>query len=206
MDNSYLFYRIIKRGMDLVLSVILIFFSLPFVFIVVLLLKLTSNGSVIFKQERVGLEGKRFVLYKFRSMVSGAEQERRELFERNMMLGPAFKIQNDPRITLIGRYLRGSSFDELPQLWNVLKGEMSLVGPRPPLPEEASQYNVWHRQRLTVKPGLTCIWQIRGRSRIASFEEWLRLDIEYIQNRSLWLDLLIILKTIPVVMLRVGAW
>ncbi len=194
-----------KKMIDITGSVVLAFLNLPLLLLCALIIKATSPGPVIFKQERAGLNGKKFTLYKFRSMISGAEQKRQELIDHNIMAGPAFKMENDPRITPFGRFLRRSSLDEFPQLLNVIKGRMSLVGPRPPLPEEVARYTDREMRRLSVKPGLTCLWQIEGRSNIGSFERWLELDLQYIENQSLRLDLLILIKTIPVVLFRVGA-
>lgn len=163
------------------------------------LIRLSSPGPVFFTQERCGLNGRRFQLYKFRTMVRGAEELRAGLAGNNEMDGPVFKITDDPRHTRVGKFLRKWSLDELPQLINVLRGEMSLVGPRPPIPAEVAQYRAWQRRRLSMKPGLTCIWQVSGRNNI-DFERWMRLDLEYIDNWSLLLDLKILLMTIPAVL------
>jgi len=174
--------------------------------VVALLVRATSPGPVLFRQRRSGLNGKPFTMLKFRTMVTDAEQQQAELAAFNEMDGPVFKVAADPRITPLGRWLRKFSVDELPQLWNVFKGEMSLVGPRPlPVDEIRRIHDHAHRRRLSVKPGLTCLWQISGRNQISSFKEWVRLDLEYIDNWSLWLDLKILLKTIPVVILGTGA-
>jgi lipopolysaccharide/colanic/teichoic acid biosynthesis glycosyltransferase len=174
--------------------------------LVALAIRLTSPGPVIFRQERAGLHGRPFTMLKFRTMASDAEQRQADLMELNEMKGPVFKIENDPRITPLGRFLRRTSIDEFPQLWNVLRGEMSLVGPRPlPLYEIDRIEKDAQRRRLSVKPGLTCLWQISGRNGITSFEEWVALDLKYIDNWSLWLDLKILLKTIPVVLRGSGA-
>jgi lipopolysaccharide/colanic/teichoic acid biosynthesis glycosyltransferase len=159
---------------------------------------------VFFVQNRVGMNQRQFKLYKFRSMVADAEERKSELLHLNERDGPAFKIDNDPRITPIGRFIRKTSIDELPQLFNVLSGEMSLVGPRPPLPDEVQKYEWLFRKRLSVKPGITCIWQISGRNNV-SFERWMQMDHEYIENWSIWLDLRILLKTIPAVLFSRGA-
>jgi exopolysaccharide biosynthesis polyprenyl glycosylphosphotransferase len=166
-------------------------------------LKLTSPGPVLFKQKRSGLHGRLFTMYKFRSMITNAEMLKAELEVFNEMTGPVFKMRDDPRITPIGRFLRRTSIDELPQLWNVLVGDMSLVGPRPPIPTEVQHYDPWHRRRLSMKPGLTCIWQISGRNRIG-FDQWMKLDMQYIDNWSLWLDLKILARTVPVVLTGLG--
>jgi len=171
-----------------------------------IVIKLTSPGPAIFRQKRGGKNGKPFVMYKFRTMRSDAEMRRKELEPFNQMSGPVFKVENDPRITWLGRILRKTSFDELPQLFNVLKGEMSLVGPRPlPLYEVEKFQHTAQRRRLSVKPGLTCLWQVAGRNEVKDFQDWVRLDLEYIDNWSIWLDLGILLRTIPVVLLGLGA-
>ncbi len=167
----------------------------PLFLVIVAAIKLTSKGSVFFIQQRCGLYGRTFGLIKFRTMVENAEELKKELEKNNEMDGPVFKMTNDPRITPVGRFLRRTSLDELPQLFNVLKGEMSLVGPRPPLPSEVVQYEHWQRRRLSMKPGLTCIWQVSGRNNI-DFEHWMRMDLEYIDNWSLLLDIKILLKTV----------
>ena len=169
-------------------------------------IKLTSPGPVIFKQKRSGINGTPFMLYKFRTMVSNAEQFKHELAAMNEMSGPVFKVTNDPRVTPVGKFLRKYSLDELPQLWNVLRAEMSLVGPRPLPVDEVKRFeNLAHRRRLSVKPGLTCLWQVSGRNQIADFKEWVRLDLEYIDNWSLWLDLKILVRTIPAIFAGTGA-
>jgi len=173
---------------------------------VAIIIKLTSRGPVMFCQQRAGLNGSPFKMYKFRTMVTNAEQMKQELTTLNEMTGPVFKITKDPRVTPIGKWLRKSSVDEFPQLFNVLRGEMSLVGPRPLPVDEVKRFDdVAHRRRLSVKPGLTCLWQISGRNQINDFREWVRLDLQYIDNWSLWLDFKIILRTIPVVLFGRGA-
>ena len=173
---------------------------------VALLIKLTSPGPALFRQQRSGLSGAPFTLYKFRTMVTNAEQFKHELEAMNEMRGPVFKVTNDPRITPVGKWLRRYSLDELPQLFNVLRGEMSLVGPRPLPVDEVKRFNdLAHRRRLSVKPGITCLWQISGRNQITDFKEWVRLDLEYIDNWSLWLDLKILLRTVPAVFVATGA-
>jgi exopolysaccharide biosynthesis polyprenyl glycosylphosphotransferase len=169
-----------------------------------LAIRLTSPGSILFRQRRSGLHGRQFTMHKFRSMVDNAEMLRVELETFNEMTGPVFKMTGDPRVTPVGRFLRKSSIDELPQLWNVLVGDMSLVGPRPPIPSEVQQYDPWQRRRLSMKPGLTCLWQISGRNTIA-FDQWMKLDLQYIDNWSLWLDFKILTRTIPVVLSGLGA-
>jgi exopolysaccharide biosynthesis polyprenyl glycosylphosphotransferase len=174
--------------------------------IIALLIKFTSPGPVLFRQPRSGLNGKPFTIYKFRTMVTNAEQFKHELAALNEMSGPVFKVTNDPRITSVGKWLRKYSLDELPQLFNILRGEMSLVGPRPLPVDEVKRFNdLAHRRRLSVKPGLTCLWQISGRNQISDFKEWVRLDLEYIDHWSIWLDLKILLRTIPVVLIGTGA-
>jgi exopolysaccharide biosynthesis polyprenyl glycosylphosphotransferase len=169
-------------------------------------IKITSPGPVFFKQQRSGLNGAPFTLYKFRTMTSNAEQFKHELEAMNEMNGPVFKVTNDPRVTHIGKILRKYSLDELPQLVNVLRGEMSLVGPRPLPVNEVRRFNdLAHRRRLSVKPGLTCLWQISGRNQITDFKDWVRLDLEYIDHWSLWLDLEILLRTLPAVLRGTGA-
>ena len=172
---------------------------------IAILIKLTSKGPIFYKWKVVGLNKKRFTGYKFRTMVDNADQLKQELMERNEMNGVVFKIKGDPRITSIGRLLRKFSLDELPQLWSVFKGDLSCVGPRPPLASELEKFESWHRRKLSVKPGLTCLWQIRGRSKIKDFNDWVKLDLEYIDNWSLWLDFKIMMKTIPVVLMGRGA-
>ncbi|MDI3257140.1 MAG: sugar transferase [Kyrpidia sp.] len=193
-----------KRVLDIVVSSLLLVVLSPFFGVIALAVKLDSPGPVIYRSIRVGKGGRQFTLYKFRSMVQNAEELKALLLAANEMSGPAFKIKADPRITPVGRILRRTSLDELPQLFNVLKGDMSLVGPRPPLPDEVAQYEPRWRRRLSVKPGLTCLWQVGGRSEI-DFDEWMRLDMEYIDNWSFGLDLRILLKTIPAVLTGRGA-
>jgi exopolysaccharide biosynthesis polyprenyl glycosylphosphotransferase len=196
---------LMKRALDFSISLILIIISsLPF-FIIALLIKLTSPGPVFFIQERVGLNKRRFRLYKFRTMVVDAEQKLNEIEHLNEVSGPVFKITEDPRITRVGSFLRKTSIDELPQLFNVLIGDMSLVGPRPlPVRDYNGFDQDWHRRRLSVRPGITCLWQINGRCSIP-FEKWMELDMEYIDRWSLWLDFKILTKTIPAVLNCSGA-
>lgn len=198
--------RLIKQTLDLFGATILMLFFSPVLIGAAIAIKLTSPGPIFFRQERSGVNGKPFTMYKFRSMVSDAEQRKQELAALNEMSGPVFKVSNDPRVTKIGQWLRKFSIDEFPQLLNVLRGEMSLVGPRPlPVDEVARFDDLAHRRRLSVKPGLTCLWQVRGRSNLCDFREWVRLDLEYIDNWSLWLDFKILCMTVPVVMLGRGA-
>jgi lipopolysaccharide/colanic/teichoic acid biosynthesis glycosyltransferase len=168
-------------------------------------IRLQSPGPVFFRQKRVGKNGRLFILLKFRSMVQDAERKLDSLRDKNEMSGPVFKIKNDPRVTPFGRFLRRYSIDELPQLFNVLKGDMSLVGPRPPLPEEVSMYMRKQRKRLSMRPGLTCTWQVSGRNEIPDFEYWANLDLEYINTWSLWKDFKLLLRTIPAVLSGSGA-
>jgi len=196
---------LVKRLVDLSIALILIILLGPLFLIVALLIKLTSRGRIFFVQERLGLNKRRFSIYKFRTMVPEADQKRDELDEYNEIAGPVFKITDDTRITPIGKFLRKTSIDELPQLFNVLKGEMSLVGPRPlPVRDYEGFDRDWHRRRFSVRPGITCLWQINGRSSIP-FEKWMELDMQYIDKWSLWLDLEILLRTLPAVLRGSGA-
>jgi lipopolysaccharide/colanic/teichoic acid biosynthesis glycosyltransferase len=198
-------YRFAKRVLDLTLGLAGLVLLLPLLPAIVLLIKLDSPGSILFRQKRIGEKGRSFTCYKFRSMVENAEVLKPELASMNEFTGPAFKIREDPRITAIGGFLRRSSLDEVPQLWNVLRGEMSIVGPRPQIPAEVELYEPWHRGRLAVKPGITCLWQISGRSQLG-FDEWMRLDLEYVRTRSLHTDLRILVRTLPAVIARKGAY
>ena len=191
-------YSVTKRLIDIVGSLCGIILLSPLFLIVAILIKLEDpKGKVFFAQERNGKYPKTFKMYKFRSMVHNAEDLLKDLMDRNEQTGPVFKINDDPRITKVGKVIRRTSIDELPQLFNVLKGDMSLVGPRPPIPHEVDQYNSYQMQRLAVKPGLTCIWQVSGRNNIG-FDEWVEMDIEYIKTRNLWLDIKLIFKTVGV--------
>jgi exopolysaccharide biosynthesis polyprenyl glycosylphosphotransferase len=205
--------RIIKRSIDVIVSTLLLFFSIPLWIAIAIAIKLESRGPVFYRQERVGMDGHIFLLYKFRSMLYDVDRDEahRQYMERMIKnrgdcnLGtkdnPNYKFINEGRLTRVGRILRRLSIDELPQVLNVFKGEMSLVGPRPPIPYEVECYETWHRKRLDVKPGLTGMWQVSGRYRL-SFDQMVKLDIYYIENWSLWLDLKIILKTLPAVFMR----
>jgi exopolysaccharide biosynthesis polyprenyl glycosylphosphotransferase len=195
----------LKRAMDIGLIVLSAPLTVPFSLLIILLIRLDSPGAALFRQCRVGKHGQLFTCYKFRTMVADAEARRAELSALNEADGPIFKIRRDPRITRIGRFLRRSSLDELPQLWNVLRGEMSLVGPRPPLPAEVECYEPWHRRRLEVTPGITGLWQVLGRSN-TTFDEMVRLDIYYAENWSPGMDMRILLQTIPAVLLGKGAY
>jgi exopolysaccharide biosynthesis polyprenyl glycosylphosphotransferase len=195
---------LLKRMVDFAMALALLLVLSPVFLVLALLIKLTSKGPVLYRQTRCGLGGRKFTLYKFRSMQPDADLRREELEALNEVDGPVFKIKDDPRCTRVGRFMRKFSLDELPQLVNVLKGEMSLVGPRPPLPEEVEKYEPWQRRRLRMPPGLTCLWALEGRSQL-SFRRWMELDLEYIANWSFALDWKILLKTIPVVLLGRGA-
>jgi exopolysaccharide biosynthesis polyprenyl glycosylphosphotransferase len=185
-----------KRALDLGGSAFLLLLLSPLFALLAALVKLESSGDALFRQERVGLHGRTFRVVKFRSMCSGAEQQLEGVRQLNVIRGHAFKAERDPRVTRVGRFMRRTSLDELPQLWNVLRGEMSLVGPRPPLPREVAEYDVWHRRRLSMKPGMTGLWQIGARSE-AEFDRWVEKDLEYIDRWSFWLDLKIIARTVP---------
>lgn len=193
----------LKRVLDVAAAVAGLIVLSPFLLIIAVLIRLSSPGAAIFRQERCGLNGRRFTFYKFRSMVHDAEKRKAELEHLNEKT-TAFKLTNDPRVTLPGRLLRKFSIDEWPQLWNVLKGDMSLVGPRPPVPEEVERYERWQRRRLRMRPGLTCLWALEGRDAL-DFDTWMRKDLEYIDNWSLSLDLKILVKTVPQVLLGRGA-
>ena len=194
----------LKNAIDRVGGLVGTLIAIPFGIIASIAIKLEDGGPIFFKQVRSGKNGKKFTIYKFRTMVTDAEALKEKLKHRNEMSGPVFKIKNDPRITRVGSFLRKTSIDELPQFLNILKGDMSLVGPRPPLPKEVAKYDRWQRRKLAVKPGLTCLWQVNGRNQI-DFEDWMKLDLEYIDNWSLWLDTKILMKTVPVVFKGNGA-
>lgn len=200
-------YQVVKRALDIALSAFLLVMLAPVFVLITALIKLTSpHGPAFYRWKVAGTNKKPVVSYKFRTMVPDADQLKSQLLDCNEMQGPVFKIRSDPRVTRLGRFLRKYSLDELPQLYSVLKGDLSLVGPRPPFKEEADRFEFWHRRKLSVKPGITCLWQVNGRNEINSFDEWARLDLEYIQNASLWLDFKILLKTIPVVLRGRGAY
>lgn len=192
-------YLIFKRFFDIVISLFSMIVLLPVFIIVYVAIKLDSPGPVIFIQERCGFKGKIFRMYKFRSMVMNAEQLQKGLDYLNEAGGRMFKVRNDPRVTKVGRFIRKTSIDELPQLFNVLKGDMSIVGPRPPIVTEVKAYDKWHYLRLSVKPGITGLWQVKCRNSVG-FEEMVRLDMKYVRERSLWYDLKIILGTIPLLL------
>ena len=191
------FYEIFKRGIDIIGAGSGLLLLSPVIAIVACAVKFTSKGTVFFSQKRVGKNGELFDMYKFRSMVVNAEELKEKLAHQNEMSGPMFKMKDDPRVTKVGKFIRKTSLDELPQLWNVLKGDMSLVGPRPSLPKEVAQFEKWMYKRLSVKPGLTCFWQVSGRNNI-DFEDWMKLDIKYVDERNIWIDIKLIFKTVLV--------
>lgn len=194
-----------KRAFDITVSLLASIVLLPFFAIICLIIYIDDpKASPLFCQKRVGRHGKEFTIYKFRTMVANAEQLRNDLTNDNEMDGPVFKIKNDPRITRIGGFLRRTSIDELPQLFNVLKGDMSFVGPRPPLPEEVAQYNDYQKLRLVVTPGLTCIWQTANDRNEVMFDEWIEMDIDYIEHRTMFKDLMLIIRTVLVMFTKEG--
>ncbi len=194
-----------KRALDLALGTVALLFASPLIALAAIAIKADSPGPVFHRAVRVGRGGRKFIFLKLRSMRVGAEELRGLLLHLNQAQGPAFKLHNDPRVTRVGRWLRKLSLDELPQLWHVLEGHMSLVGPRPPFPEEVERYEPWMLRRLSVRPGLTCLWQVRGRSDLG-FTEWMRLDLEYVDRLSLGLDLEIMARTLPAVLSAKGAY
>ncbi|MCW3805823.1 sugar transferase [Plebeiibacterium marinum] len=202
IPTNYLAMKV-KDVFDFIFSFLIIVLASPVFVILSLLVKFTSDGPVFFKQKRVGLRGRKFYAYKFRTMVTNAEELKAKLMEDNEMDGPVFKMKNDPRITKVGRFLRKTSLDELPQFFNVLMGDMSIVGPRPPVPQEVKEYERWQLRRLSMKPGITCTWQVSGRNDIP-FEEWMKMDLAYIDNWSLKLDFVIFLKTIRTMLVADG--
>ena len=195
--RGFSFYEAIKRLIDITCSFVGILVLSPLFIIIAIIIKFTSKGPVFFSQKRVGRNGKEFDMYKFRSMVVNAEELKEKLAAQNEMSGPMFKMKDDPRVTKVGKFIRKTSIDELPQLWNILKGDMSLVGPRPSLPKEVAQFDEWMYKRLEVKPGLTCYWQVSGRNNI-DFEDWMKLDVKYVEERNLWIDIKLIFKTVGV--------
>jgi len=195
---------VVRRFADVILSAVALVLLSPLFLAIAIGIRLSSRGPVLFRQIRCGLNGRPFVFLKFRSMYPDADRLKASLKPFNEMDGPAFKMKRDPRVTAFGRVLRRTSFDELPQLWNILKGDMSFVGPRPAVVEEVERYEPWQRRRLSMKPGLTCLWQVSGRNEL-TFDEWMRLDLEYIDNWSLWLDIKIAFKTVPAVLFGRGA-
>ncbi len=198
-------YLIAKRIIDLFGALAGLVLAMPLMLITAIAIKLESRGPILFRHGRLGRDGRPFVMFKFRSMCQEASVLQAQLVSQNGVPGPVFKIRADPRITRIGHLIRKYSLDELPQLWNVLRGEMSLVGPRPPIPDEVTRYHPWQRERLAVKPGLTCTWQVSGRSDIP-FDEWMQMDIEYVRTRSLLMDLKLLLLTVPAVISARGAY
>ena len=194
-DSSRIGYRFIKRTIDIIFSILGLVLLSPLLIIIAIIIKIDSKGPIFFAQERVGYKGNHFKMYKFRSMVLNAEELKEKLQEKNEMSGPMFKMKDDPRVTKIGKFIRKTSIDELPQLINVLLGQMSLVGPRPSLPKEVEKFETWMLERLNVKPGLTCYWQVSGRNDI-DFEDWMKLDIKYVNERNLWIDIKLIFKTV----------
>ncbi|HPP06736.1 MAG TPA: sugar transferase, partial [Syntrophorhabdaceae bacterium] len=212
-NSSFIFFRpiwqtpeklLIKRVVDILISGIMIILCIPLWIIIPMLIRRDSEGPAFYIQERVGKNGRLFKMYKFRTMIVGADKMQAEVMHLNEMDGPVFKIKDDPRLTKVGKLLRRTSLDELPQLFNVIKGDMSLVGPRPPILSEVLQYRPWQRKRLSVVPGVTCLWQVTGRNEI-KFDEWMKLDMQYIDNWSLTLDLKILFLTIKAVISRKGA-
>ena len=195
--RGFSFYEIIKRLIDIICSFMGLLALSPLFIIIAIIIKFTSKGPVFFSQKRVGKYGREFDMYKFRSMVVNAEELKEKLAAQNEMSGPMFKMKDDPRVTKVGKFIRKTSLDELPQLWNVLKGDMSLVGPRPSLPKEVAQFEDWMHRRLEVKPGLTCYWQVSGRNNI-DFEDWMKLDVKYVEEKNLWIDIKLIFKTVGV--------
>jgi lipopolysaccharide/colanic/teichoic acid biosynthesis glycosyltransferase len=197
-------YCYVKRAIDLIIVILGLIYLSPLLLFIAILVKFTSPGPIFFPLEWAGYKGVRFKGYKFRTMVENADEIRKALEDQNEMQGPAFKLRYDPRITTVGKVLRKFSLDELPQLWSVLKGDMSLIGPRPSRVEEFKQYRHWQNRRMSVMPGLSCLWQVNGRNQVSNFDDWVRMDLEYIDNWSLWLDFKIFLKSIVVVFQGTG--
>ena len=195
----------LKRAMDASISALLLVWLAPMLLLLALAIKLTSKGPVLFPCHWIGKDGRPFTGYKFRSMIDGAERMEAALQDRNEMRGPAFKVTNDPRITPLGRFIRKYSIDELPQLWSVLKGDLSLVGPRPPRAHEYARFTEFQKRKLAVKPGITCLWQVEGRHMINDYDQWVERDLDYIRRWSLWLDIQILCRTAVVVLKGTGA-
>ena len=195
---------ILKRILDIFISIFLLIVLLPVFTILIILIKVSSKGPIFFKWNVIGKDGKPFTGYKIRTMIPNADYLKADLLGSNEMSGPVFKMTDDPRITKVGKILRKYSLDELPQLWSVLKGDMSLVGPRPVFPHEWKKYEEWHKRKLSVTPGMTCLWQVNGRNKVHNFDEWVKLDLEYIDNWNILLDFKILLKTIPTVFRGTG--
>ena len=198
--------RWIKRGMDLVLGTILLIFAAPIMLVIACVIWIRDGRPILYQWKVVGQNGKPFLSWKFRTMVRDADRRKQELMKFNEMQGPVFKMKEDPRITPSGRFLRKYSLDELPQLWSVVRGDMSLVGPRPPLVTEYEKYEPWQKRKLSVIPGLTCVWQVEGRADITDFNDWMRMDLEYIDHWSLLLDMKILFQTAAVVVRGRGAY
>jgi lipopolysaccharide/colanic/teichoic acid biosynthesis glycosyltransferase len=196
--------RLTKIVIDKSLSLILLVILSPLIILLSFVIYITSGRPIFYEWNVVGENGKHFTAYKFRTMINGADSIKAKLENDNEMTGPVFKMTSDPRITPLGKILRKYSLDEIPQLWSVIKGDMSIVGPRPPLVHEYEQFNNWQKQKLAIKPGITCLWQVSGRNNVSAFDEWVKLDLEYIENQSIKLDLIIILKTIYVVFKGTG--
>lgn len=202
---SGVYLRFGKRALDVIGAFFALVAMSPVIAVLAVLIKLESRGPVFYRSTRIGKGGRAFTFLKLRSMVKDADRRRQQMQHMNEADGPVFKIARDPRVTRIGKFIRTTSLDEIPQFYNVLIGDMSLVGPRPPIPEEVAQYEPWQLRRLDVRPGITCLWQISGRSRIG-FQEWMRLDLEYIRHQSIALDVKILLRTLPAVLSREGAY
>jgi len=203
LDSDALF---VKRLFDIAVSAVLLILLAPLFLLVALAIKITTPElSVFYPWHVVGQQGKHFTGYKFSTMVADADVRKAELMAQNEMTGPVFKIEKDPRVTPLGRFLRKFSINELPQLWSVLKGDMSLVGPRPAGPHELVRYEFWHKRKLSIRPGITCLWQVRGRNKISNFDDWVKMDLEYIDNWSLWLDFRILMRTVWVVIAGTGS-
>lgn len=198
--------RVVKRALDVVLSLVALIALLPLFVVVVIAIRLTSRGPILYELRVLGRHARPFITYKFRTMVADADAQKSRYLHRNEMNGPVFKMRDDPRVTPLGRVLRRYSIDELPQLWSVLKGDLSLVGPRAPSAEEFARFEPWQWGKLAVTPGLTCLWQVSGRSEIRDFATWAALDLEYIRRWSLLLDMQLLLRTIPVVVTARGAY
>jgi lipopolysaccharide/colanic/teichoic acid biosynthesis glycosyltransferase len=196
----------VKRLLDAVIATTALVLLAPAFVIIAVLIRTTSPGPVFYRWKVLGKHARPFVGYKFRTMVADADQLKRHYMHRNEMTGPVFKLRNDPRVTPLGRWLRKYSVDELPQLWSVVKGDMSLVGPRPPSAEEFLRFEAWQRGKLAVTPGITCLWQVSGRSEISDFATWAALDLEYIRRWNLWLDVVLLVRTIPAVLTARGAY
>jgi lipopolysaccharide/colanic/teichoic acid biosynthesis glycosyltransferase len=202
---SWQFQQRVKRGMDILVAGSALAVLTPLFLLIAAVIKIRSPGPVFYEWRVLGRHAGPFTGYKFRTMIVDADRLKDHFMDRNEMSGPVFKIRDDPRVTPLGRWLRKYSIDELPQLWSVLKGDMSLVGPRPPAPEEFVRFAGWQRAKLSVTPGITCLWQVSGRNEISDFDTWVRLDLEYIRTWNLWLDARILLRTIPAVLSARGA-